>query len=110
MKTITVPDIGYYPIELKINNNKYTLQPGKSMSVPDEVAALLDQIVAAKPKTDPDIAKKQPATVAEVEALIAAAIAEAAANTTILTVDDVNALIAAALEEADETEPSGGEE
>lgn len=75
-KTITVPDIGYYPIEITINNHKYTLQPGKSMSVPDEVAALLDQIVAAKPQPDPNIADKQPASVAQVKALIAAAIAE----------------------------------
>jgi hypothetical protein len=72
-KSITVPDIGYNPIRLQINNKTYDLIPGATMTVPDEVAALLSQIAGAKPKEDPDIADKLNATRGEVKAMIAAA-------------------------------------
>ena len=43
-----------------------------SITVPDEVAAMLEQITSAKPKEDPDIADKQYVTLGTVKAMIAA--------------------------------------
>ncbi len=66
-KTITVPDIGMYPIEITLNNKKYTLHPGTEATVPDGVAKILDQIVASKPKPAVDGWKNAWATIKDAE-------------------------------------------
>lgn len=78
-KTITVPDIGQYPIIVKVNNDSYTLYPGTEMTVPDEVAALLENKIKAQPRPDPDIADKMTITRGEVKAMIEKATSDAMA-------------------------------
>lgn len=66
-KTITVPDIGQRPIKITINNRDTILYPGTEQTVPDEVAALIGQIVAAQPKPASDGADGAWATLRDVK-------------------------------------------
>jgi len=74
-KSITVPDTGFYPTEITINKTKYVLEPGTTVTVPDEVAALLDDIFALRPKADANAADLLPADRKFVKEKIAEAIA-----------------------------------
>lgn len=66
-QTITVPDIGQYPIKINLNCREYTLWPGTEATVPDGVAKLLDQIVASEPKPAADGWKNAWATIKDAE-------------------------------------------
>lgn len=53
MKTVTIP-IGFHPLEITVNNTKYVYREGETVSVPDEVAALVEQYKAAQPVPKPN--------------------------------------------------------
>lgn len=71
-KTITIPDIGYNPINLRINCTDYVFHAGETATVPDDVAALLAGIVESFPKPAEDGYRTKPATIGDVEDMIAA--------------------------------------
>lgn len=52
-KIITIP-VGFHPLEITINNTKYVYKEGETVSVPDEVAALVEQYIAAQPVPKPN--------------------------------------------------------
>ena len=71
-KTITVPDIGRFPIELTLNGVKYKLYPGTTVTVSDGVADLLERLAGSKPKEPP---VPEALTEGDVQAMVLAALA-----------------------------------
>ena len=71
-KSITIPEIGMTPIRLRINCTDYVFHAGETQTVPDEVAALLAGIVASIPQPAADGYRTKPATIGDVEDMIAA--------------------------------------
>ena len=49
--TMKIPDLGQNPLSIKINNDEYTYYIGEQVSVPDEVAKLINNIEASKPRS-----------------------------------------------------------
>jgi hypothetical protein len=74
-KSITIPEIGMTPIRLRINCTDYVFHAGETQTVPDEVAALLAGIVASIPQPAADGYRTKPATLGDVEDMIAEAFA-----------------------------------
>lgn len=52
MKEVTIPT-DKNPYIIHINNDVYTFNAGETVVVPDEVAAVLEEVAAAKPKENP---------------------------------------------------------
>lgn len=71
-KSIKIPEIGMTPIRLRINCTDYVFHAGETQTVPDEVAALLAGIVESFPKPASDGYRTKPATIGDVEDMIAA--------------------------------------
>ena len=49
MKTITIPNISYPTVTVRINDAKYVYNSGETVEVPEEVAALFEDIESNKP-------------------------------------------------------------
>lgn len=47
--TMKIPDLGQNPLSIKINNDEYAYYIGEQVTVPDEVAELINNIEASKP-------------------------------------------------------------
>lgn len=49
--TMKIPDLGQNPLSIKINNDEYAYYIGEQVTVPDEVAKLINNIEASKPRS-----------------------------------------------------------
>lgn len=53
MKTITIPE-GFHPLEININGLRYSYMEGETVTVKDDVAALIEQYIASVPVPRPN--------------------------------------------------------
>jgi len=81
-KSVKIPEIGANPYVVVVDGVRYAYTGGATATVPDAVAEVIAHDLAMRPKADPDIWDKLPATLGELKAMIAAAAAEAVAAAT----------------------------